>query len=249
MEYQLLRGRRGASGHVRRAREEQTVSLRGLPPETECALFEMEGKSPLARLRTDKTGAAQASLASSGPVFAAAEDQVLVWEGEEDGYFRACACLKGWRPGRETTSPATPAPADVPSSAPPKAEKPASVARSDPEPEEAWRLRPPGAGAPVDALPTVIWPPEAEKLRKYFEQYPPFAPFNAPGWRFVRMASPVKEAIYCAVGRHIRDGRVDEIAYALPGTPYHAPGGLSGYTYQPGEAGQGYWVLRRKCEG
>ena len=92
-------------------------------------------------------------------------------------------------------------------------------------------LRPESAAPPVDGLPALVWPEAAAHLKAYFETQAPFAPFDAPGWRFVRVPSPLRGVPYCAVGVHAQDARVTQVAYAVPGSPQ--------------QAGQGYWTLWR----
>ena len=98
----------------------------------------------------------------------------------------------------------------------------------------------------MDALPRLIWPKEAAELKPYFDTQPPIRPFDAPGWRFVRVPSPIRSVGYCAVGMYASDCRVRQVAYAVPGTPHHAPAFLPGYRYQPGMDGKGYWTLWRR---
>ena len=86
-------------------------------------------------------------------------------------------------------------------------------------------------------------PRGTEELRPFFELLPPFSPFYAPGWRFVRAPSPLPGTAYCALRRYVRDGRVRRVAYALPGTPYRPPAELPGYRYH-----LGYWVLEKEAE-
>ncbi len=106
-------------------------------------------------------------------------------------------------------------------------------------------LRPESAAPPVDGLPALVWPEAAAHLKAYFETQAPFAPFDAPGWRFVRVPSPLRGVPYCAVGVHAQDARVTQVAYAVPGSPQQAPAALPGYRYQVGRTGQGYWTLWR----
>ena len=91
----------------------------------------------------------------------------------------------------------------------------------------------------------VRWPESVGDLREYFDTLSPCAPFEAPGWRFVRV--PLKAGSpsdYGMVGVHISGHAVDRAAYALPGRQdVLPPGGLQGYSWQPGRDGQGYWLL------
>ena len=59
----------------------------------------------------------------------------------------------------------------------------------------------------VQQLPTLHWPESLRPLQEWFETLPPFAPFNAPGWRFVRVPlSANAPASSCAV-RHFMPRR------------------------------------------
>ncbi len=127
---------------------------------------------------------------------------------------------------------------------PEEAEAPAGTQEELREPAQP-KLRQ-GTGEGVDALPRLIWPKEAAELKPYFDTQPPIRPFDAPGWRFVRVPSPIRSVGYCAVGMYASDCRVRQIAYAVPGTPHHAPAFLPGYRYQPGMDGKGYWTLWRR---
>ena len=127
---------------------------------------------------------------------------------------------------------------------PEEAEAPAGTQEELREPAQP-KLRQ-GTGEGVDALPRLIWPKEAAELKPYFDTQPPIRPFDAPGWRFVRVPSPIRSVGYCAVGMYASDCRVRQVAYAVPGTPHHAPAFLPGYRYQPGMDGKGYWTLWRR---
>lgn len=91
----------------------------------------------------------------------------------------------------------------------------------------------------------VHWPASISELKEYFSLFCPCAPFDAPGWRFVRVPlSPGSPAESGVVGVHISGYAVDRAAYALPGQQdVLPPGGLQGYAWQQGRDGQGYWLL------
>lgn len=125
------------------------------------------------------------------------------------------------------------------------AEQEAAVQEAAEPAEPEIVLRPESAAPPVDGLPALVWPEAAAHLKAYFETQAPFAPFDAPGWRFVRVPSPLRGVPYCAVGVHAQDARVTQVAYAVPGSPQQAPAALPGYRYQVGRTGQGYWTLWR----
>lgn len=224
----------------------------------------------------DGEGQVRLSLTGGGQVFLTAGNRVVLWEeGEQGGesYFRACQALDRLqeRPlpeqavgavqaGESSLSPGPAAPASGADDSKQSEERPVKEAQAKeigdlkpfvPPPPAApegpsYPLRTPGSGEGVDALPALSWPGEAAGLRPYFDSLPPAAPFDAPGWRFVRAPSPLREAIYCYVGYWAQDGRVARVAYALPGTPYRPPEGASGYRYQMGRRGQGYWTLWRR---
>ena len=107
----------------------------------------------------------------------------------------------------------------------------------------------PAGRPPVNALPRLQWPAAVKELENYFSTYPPFAPFDAPGWRFVQVPMASGSTIpYYAVGMLARDGKVTQIAYAVPGERGALPPpGFSGYRWQQGRNGQGYWTLWKRA--
>lgn len=102
---------------------------------------------------------------------------------------------------------------------------------------------------PVTALPKLNWPAAIKELENYFSTYPPFAPFDAPGWRFVQVPMAAGSTIpFYAVGMLARDGKVTQVAYAVPGERGALPPpGFSGYRWQQGRNGQGYWTLWKRA--
>lgn len=108
---------------------------------------------------------------------------------------------------------------------------------------------PPTGMQPVMALPRLHWPSAVKELETYFSVYPPFAPFDAPGWRFVQVPMAAGSTIpYYAVGMLARDGSVTQVAYAVPGERGALPpAGFSGYRWQQGRNGQGYWTLWKRA--
>ena len=93
-------------------------------------------------------------------------------------------------------------------------------------------------------LPPLRFPEAWAELAAYFTALPPFAPFEAPGWRFVQVPLPEgSPGPWCAVGYHARGGRVQRIAYAVPcGEEDSPPPELTGYQRTPGRHGQWYWL-------
>jgi len=120
---------------------------------------------------------------------------------------------------------------------------PAEEPSDDPLP--AMTIPTPSDAPSIDVLPALRWPESVEGLQVYFAKLPPFAPFDAPGWRFVRVPMPPESGMpYCALGILPRDGTVVQVAYAVPGKRGAVPPpGLHGYRFQPGLNNQGYWVL------
>lgn len=108
---------------------------------------------------------------------------------------------------------------------------------------------PPPGRPPVTALPKLQWPASVKELENYFSTYPPFAPFDAPGWRFVQVPMAAGSTVpFYAVGMLARDGKVTQVAYAVPGERSALPPpGFSGYRWQQGRNGQGYWTLWKRA--
>ena len=80
-------------------------------------------------------------------------------------------------------------------------------------------------------MPGLAWPPAFSTLAPLFAKGMPCAPFDLPGWRFVR----AKEGLY--VGYWQEDARVKRVAYAVlgdapPGASYRPVAGRDGQTYQ-----------------
>ncbi len=116
-------------------------------------------------------------------------------------------------------------------------------------PSEIPAAGPPPGRPPVTALPKLQWPATVKELENYFSTYPPFAPFDAPGWRFVQVPMAAGSTIpYYAVGMLAREGKVTQVAYAVPGERSGLPPpGFTGYRWQQGRNGQGYWTLWKRA--
>ena len=260
--YQLLRGCAGASGHIRAAEGRRQVTVRGLPPGTECAFYVISGGRGVlcGQARADHAGQAEFSVAQPGTLLIAREGRLILWEEGEDGQrseMLARTCLMALKEAAAGQSRKAETPSSTPEEKeaqliPPEALRPARETENRAEKEEkaspsagdgAPALRPPGKGEAVDALPALRWPASVESLKTFFDTCPPIALFRAPGWRFVRVPSPVQGAAYCAVGYFARDSRVTQVSYAIPGTPYRPP--IPGYRFEIGLNGQGYWTLWR----
>lgn len=116
----------------------------------------------------------------------------------------------------------------------------------EPEPPVSNRRWTDGA-LPVDRLRPLEWPTKWRELAPHFQNRMPVAPFNAPGWRFVRV--PMTRGGSFVVGMRWQDNRVQRIAYAVPGIRNQPPPKeLARYRWQQGRDGQGYWVLWQEAK-
>lgn len=88
------------------------------------------------------------------------------------------------------------------------------------------------------------WDKAWQDVQPYFDRLPPFAPFEAPGWRFVQVPLPAgSPGPWCAVGYHARGGVVQRLAYAVPaGEETIPPPSLAGYQPVTGRHGKRYWL-------
>lgn len=88
------------------------------------------------------------------------------------------------------------------------------------------------------------WDETWQELQPYFAQLTPFAPFEAPGWRFVQVKLPPDSpAPWCAVGYHARHGLVQRVAYALPASKSASPPPeAADWTPTTGRNNLRYWV-------
>lgn len=248
----LMKGRRGAWGHMTHSGETSTLYARGLEPGKAYAFRGWNGEV-LAQGKADGAG----SLVLAGPFsagFLACGGQAVLWAegpGEAEAYLRACRCLDGQKPRKEPENSGAPLPDAAPPQLLPEApeetlvDSPAAEQTPSPAPK-AYSLRPDGPGEPVDGLPCLTWPQGTEEISRYARVCPPWMPFDAPGWRFFRAPSPGRAAAYCLMGYFAWRDRVTAVAIAVPGTPYRPPTGEGGYRYRPGRGGMGYWIRERQ---
>ena len=255
--YRFLQGRAGVSGHVRSERGGQQLTVRGMKgaAESEVYCWRDGNAQCIARGKTDESGQIRFSFLPEGALFVAAVGKVILWEkdGSGESYFHACAMLRKAEREKEKTSAAEGEdprlsvsekmeipPEKIAKTA--KEEVGEELRNSETEEEAAWEteyaLRQGGDSPGVDALPEIVFPGRAAALKRYFLSSPSIIPFDAPGWRFVRVPSPLPGAAYCVLGYLARNGRAEKIAYAVPGTPYHPPAQLPGYRYHGG-----YWMM------
>jgi len=113
----------------------------------------------------------------------------------------------------------------------------------DPPPQPLDASAPPPA---LDALRPLQWPQSLTELKTYFDLLPPCAPFDAPGWRFVRAPLPQGgPGPVCYIGVRAINGRIRQAAYALPAVGASPPNGLEAYRHEIGRHQKAYWVLRQ----
>jgi len=222
------------------------MSARGLEPHGQYALYALAGGAArrCADGQADAEGKLTLRTAGAGTLFLSAGERIALWEaGEnpEESYLACSAALNRQKTGVPRGKAPKQPPRETPPSAPSDPAESPRPSREAPPPEAPGiALRPASSAPPVDALPILFWPAGGEEIRAYFDALPPFAPFYAPGWRFVRAPSPLPGTAYCAVGRYARDARVRRIAYAVPGTPQRPPAALTGYRYH-----QGFWIYEQ----
>ncbi len=181
--YEILHGRQGVTGHCRDTEGKTVVQARGFQPGERCVLYALMNGS--AEMRDEQTadGNGQAVLTGmgGGPVFVASGGKVLLWQGGEENYLRACEWMKrGQKKTGETQNDASPEhdgkqpetttvqPEDARNilardleeiqMEPVKPESVLDVPETEeksapPASETPYTLRPAGTGEPVDALP------------------------------------------------------------------------------------------------
>lgn len=249
--YRLMRGRAGAAGHIRRMEGRLILSAQKLQPGEAYDVYTLgrDGARRLGALRPEPDGTGQAAFPTADRVFLARGDRVILWEdgsNADETYWASCRSLQKKEEAPDIEHPQTePAPAPEEARTPTAEERPREQETGEkniPAVEAAYTLRPAAGSPPVDALPALQWPAGTEQLQVYFSTRPPCSPFRAPGWRFVRVSVQLPGVAYAAVGRHVRDGRVNRVLFAVPGGPYRPPAFLPGYHYHPGREGNGYWI-------
>ena len=226
------------------------LSLQGLEPGP-CALYGIAAgrAEKLADFTAAADGSAAVTANAADKVFLTDRQGIALWEEREDGeinYWQAAALLRELRRSTkqqaEETAPEEIASEDVP----PEVTRIGEAEQPPPDeeqPEPAYQMREQSGEAPVDDLPELRWPEEARSLKPFFEAHVPFAPFDAPGWRFIRLPSPLRGVPFYAVGVRLTRDAVTQLAWAVPGSPLAAPAALPGYRYQQGWGGQGYWTM------
>lgn len=245
--YELMGGRGGAAGVMRSEGDGRRISAQGLPPGAEAAVYLISGGRArrVFAAPADERGRMEALIPREGTAFVAADGRLMLYQtgdSPEEGFALASSALK-----KLLSPPSAPIPEKKPEP-PPAADEETQAAAplSDHPQEEAYSLRAPTRGEPVDELPFLHWPKGTEEIRAYFDALPPIAPFEAAGWRFVRLPSPLPGVAYCALGRYAAADRVTRLCYALPGVPQRPPTALPGYRYRPAKGGMGYWIAERE---
>lgn len=234
MNYLRLTGQDKAFGWQR----EERVTLGGLRPRQEYLLLYDGGKK---ELRADSQGAW--SGRTPGSVLCVFRGgQAILWNEARLTRAGAQALLTAQRAQASAPKPA-PTPAPKPAPPPVVSEEPPVALEKPPEAVEV-HYRAPSDAPPVDALPELQWPRQAEQLLPYFRALKPCGLFAAPGWHTVE----TREAgLNCCFGYRVQGDRVTGLLYGVQArgglTP---PKGLQGYRYERASDGQGYWVLRQQ---
>ena len=87
-------------------------------------------------------------------------------------------------------------------------------------------------GLPADRLPCLQWPAAFAPLAGYFDRCMPQRLLDWPGWRFIQVPES-KSALW--IGYRQQDGRVQQVAYALPADAKPP----QGQPFQPARAADG----------
>ena len=169
--YEILHGKHGAAGHCREADGKTVVQARGFRPGESCVLYALMNDRAEKRDEQTADGNGQAVLtcAGGGPVFAVSGNKVVLWQGGEENYLRACEWMKrGQKKTGETRNDAPPEhDGKQPETTTVQQEDAQSILARDleeiqlepvkpesiQEAEPPYTLRPAGTGEPVDALP------------------------------------------------------------------------------------------------
>lgn len=107
----------------------------------------------------------------------------------------------------------------------------------------------PPAQPPLFALTGLHWPHAFVHLKPYFDRLLPCSPFEAPGWRFVRIELQADApAPWCLLGRQTAGSEVQQICWAVPGRQEQCPAELHGYRWIAGREGDGFWILLQSAE-
>ncbi|MBR0406708.1 MAG: hypothetical protein IJI53_01590 [Clostridia bacterium] len=179
--YEIMRGRRGASGHCQETAGKTAVHGRGFNPGETCVLYALtrEGAEKRDETQADGNGHVMLTGRSGHSFFVVSEGGVRLWQGGEDNYLRAAEWLKKERrkAREEQRAPAIIEPEEArkilakdleeiqtppakeeekeeaESEAAEPMEQTATQETSKPESEPPYTLRPAGSGEPVDTLP------------------------------------------------------------------------------------------------
>ncbi len=178
--YALLKGRGKAAGYVRETGGKREVSVRDLPPFASCCLYAAgeSGYQPCGNVTADGGGNAKWTAAKGGALFVSSGNKVLLWEGGDEAFLRACAWLNGQ--GRSEKGKSEPEAEEKKEEPPEERMETRADSENDPAygeaapvypfergrpsfpeggqmkenpPERAYSLRPAGKGEPVDTLP------------------------------------------------------------------------------------------------
>ena len=230
MAYIRLSGTGNAFGWCRDGK----ITAGGLTPDADYLLVCERGEFPM---HTDAHGAWSGQLLHDLPLCVARDAQIVLYDDSRTTPAAAAALLSA-----RLTPPAPHAETlpEKPREAPPESPA-ASEAEAKDEPPVVYR--PPTAEPPVDALPELVWPEAAKRLKPFFDAQCPVRLFDWPGWRIVK----AREAgMDCCFGYRAENDRVAETLYGVRArggmTP---PRGLNGYRFERGTEG-GYWILTQR---
>ena len=194
--YRLMDGRQGAWGCICTRDGAQHLSAQGLQPGADYTLYCLDSGKRLARVTADRDGGVRWSGGLPDAAFLGLEEQVILWERGEEGFCRASGILRDARAASPRNGSEAPESREESGeeetekepreTQPPENSSDGARQGSEPAPAETILLRAPGTGRPVDSLPALAWPWGTEKMRRLIRSCPPVAPFDAPGWRFVR---------------------------------------------------------------
>ena len=95
--YALLKGCGGAAGYVRENGGQREVAARDLPLLARCDLYAAgeRGYRHCGAQTADGSGNAKWTAPKEGKLFLSSGNKVLLWEGGDEAFLRACAWLSG----------------------------------------------------------------------------------------------------------------------------------------------------------
>lgn len=226
MDYQVMKGlREGTAGLVRVVDEGALLTARGLKAGEKCTLCGRRGETvtALGVFDADRGGGLNTRIGERADelLLTGENGAPLLYMGRDLPTFlwllrRAQQKPEPEKPEPKKSEPKKPEPEksepEKPVSAAPLPIKKEPPSAAKTQRKEAYSLRDPGEGAPVDALPALLWPEEARQFEPYFERFPPVGMALPAGWRCVRVR-PESGPEYI-LGRRETEDRVDVMLFA-----------------------------------